>query len=324
MKTYTVPAVWLLLLASACTDDSLQSAADREALVLCPSVTAGCPTRGAVTGGVLPDGYTIALSAFLSQASTGHQVGNYFTGEAFRYNGSQWKSAGGLFWPVSGRLDFLALAADETAAGFALSQQTEWNRSNVASGAVLSVPDGSCTDTELLFASAQADRLHSSAIALSFRHSQARLRFHLSAADDTPCTLVSLTVKGLYLGGALCVADPDPIDDGAFLCHWDFRGCSPRDYTLPLSLDRSVGREPLTLELLVPWQPQCDVAITYTIDDGTPAPASRTGLCSLPGNAWWYDGLEYDYHITLSRTKVEMSFNAQVEAWNSVAVESSF
>jgi len=279
-------------------------------------------TRAAVTGGLVPDGYTIHLSSSIASSTGGTEAGDYFTDVVYRKDGAVWRADATVLWPMGCRLDFLGVAVDAAAAGFDVTSNIRWNSGCCTDGFTLSVPDSSVLDSEVLFSSMGDGSVGSGSVPLVFRHSQSWLQFRVRSTETALLNLAGITVTDVYLGGTLTVCTPDPIDPSCLTSSWDFRGRRQYDYSIPEVTGQEIGTDPLVFDVLVPWQPRRDLDVTIAMKDSPADPApvrTITYTCRLPAG-WWYDGEKYIYELDASSTGVRIG-TPVVQPWGSVEPE---
>lgn len=189
--------------------------------------------KSAIDGTTFPVGYDMRVSAYRTAPSTagGDASGNFFEGIGFTKKDGVWKGYTAKYWPLSGKLDFLCVAASglkEVNTGVNLT--FAWNAENVASGVDVTVGDNSATFDDILFGAAKDQTYVSTGNVISFQHAQAAVVFtaKTNVAYDEEAnvgiTINAITVDNAKFEGVLS------IDNTADLtATWDVTGATAKD-----------------------------------------------------------------------------------------------
>lgn len=265
-------------------------------------------TKSAVGGGALPDDYTIYLSSFFNNGTAEESSANYFTEVPFRKDeSSSWSASPAIYWPLGGSLDFLALASkDIPVAGHA-----QWFEDNVTRIVQLSVDDGTCLESEILYACSATRKANGASVPMNFIHSQTWLQFIIEPYEAGTTKIDSIVISKPYLGGTLRV------DNGVyFKAEWDFRGHFRKDYTLPGSRNLELNGGQRTLNILLPEQNACDITIYFTQrcsgDTTWDNPTRSTSFTKEANPDPWFAGQKTIYTMTVQK---HMTVSATIDDW---------
>lgn len=173
---------------------------------------------------VFPDGYDMRVSAYRNAPSGADYdaSGNFFEGIGFHKvsvgETGTWKGYTAKYWPLSGTLDFLCVAASD------LKKETPvlltnfaWNAENVASGVEVTVGDNSATFDDILFGAAKGQTYVSSGNPIKFKHAQAAVVFTAKtnvAYDEVKnlgITINAITVDTAKFDGVLKITNTDAL-----------------------------------------------------------------------------------------------------------------
>ncbi|MBQ0024706.1 MAG: fimbrillin family protein [Bacteroidales bacterium] len=273
---------------------------EREALTVLPY---SAQTKSAVSGGSLPDDYTIYLSSYFNNATGGEFSGNYFTGVPFRRSGDAWSASPVIYWPLGGNLDFLAAAARD----IDIREVSHWYEDNVTRSVEIQVPDGKCLNSEIMYACATSKKSTDGTVGLNFFHSQSWLQFEVASYLPNTTMIDSIVVNKAYLGGTL------KIENGVFLdTEWDYHGRFKTDYTIPQSRGVVLDETVKTFHLLLPEQDACDITIWFRQkDEQEPSWDNYTRRTSYTVKANpdpWFAGIKTIYNmIILKQVSVQVS-----------------
>ena len=290
--------------AVSCSKLAEDGPGEREALIVFPYST---QTKSAVSGGSLPDDYTIYLSSYFSNATGGEFSGNYFTGVPFRRNGDAWSASPVIYWPLGGNLDFLAAAAKDIDIG----ESSLWYEDNVTRSVEIPVPDGRCLDSEIMYACAASRKSTDGTVGLKFSHSQSWLQFEVASYLPNSTMIDSIVVNKTYLGGTL------KIENGVFLdARWDYHGRFKKDYTVPQSRGVILNETVETFNLLLPEQEACDITIWFRQkDENEPSWDNYTRRTSYTVQANpdpWFAGIKTVYTMVILK---QVSVQTSVHEW---------
>lgn len=175
-------------------------------------------TRSAVSGTVFPDGYDMFVSAYSNNDETfapEDESSNFFTGIQFTKGESSWHAVSPKYWPLTGTLDFLAVASSgyNTAAN-GIAPACVWNSDNVAKEVVMTVPDNSSAFDDILFGGVNGQTYMASGNPIVFRHAESAVVFTASsnvaynAETNVGVTIDSISVNGAKYSGTLTVTNP--------------------------------------------------------------------------------------------------------------------
>lgn len=264
-------------------------------------------TKSAVNGGSLPESYTIWLSSYFNNATSGESSGNYFTAEPFKKAGDRWSASPVIYWPMGGYLDFLALASE----GLDIRAHSSWYEDNVSRSVAVTVPERSCMSSEILFSHASSKKEDGRYVRMNFSHSQSWLQFRISPYAPQTTRIDSIVVSKAYLGGTLRV------DNGVFLsATWDYHGYLKKDYTLPESRGIVLDGPELLINVLFPEQDACDIIIYYTQKEpDEPSWDNYTRQTSYTHKANadpWYAGIRTVYTMTVQK---HLLVSASIHDW---------
>ena len=178
-------------------------------------------TKSAIDGTTFPVGYDMLVSAYrnLDESIKGDDsAADYFEGIHFEKGTSDavWHAKTPKYWPLTGKLDFLAVAcAGLNTADNGIVPTCTWGASsNVAKQVVVTVPDNSAKFDDLLYGAANAQSYVASGTPISFNHAMAAVVFTAKSnvAYDTTTnvgiTIDSISVNGAKYSGTLTVSNP--------------------------------------------------------------------------------------------------------------------
>lgn len=306
MRLNTLIIIFTLAVgAVSCSKLSYDSAQEPYALTVAPQCAI---TKAAVEGTSIPEDYTIFLSSYFNNETAGESSANYFTGEEFRHLGDKWTADPVIYWPMGGKLDFLAIAAPSSFRGANMS----WYPQNVSRGVEVAVSDGCCLESEIMYSAASSQGVSDRGVGMNFSHSQAWLQFRLSEYESLTTRIDSIVINKAYLGGKL------RIDNGIYLsADWDFHGYFRKSHTLPLSRNLVLDGTQKTIDILLPEQPACDITVYYTQKE--PSEESwnnytrKTSFTQKANPDPWFAGTRTVYTMTVHKN---LSVQARVHEWN--------
>lgn len=265
---------------------------------------------GLVDGTSLPDDYTVHLSSYFYNDSDASKNDIYFTDKSFRKNGSVWKSNPVVFWPFGGHMSFLALACVDS--DFDTLHSVEWSYPDCTKGAVLSLPDGACAESEILFGNAVSEGSGDMSVALKLYHSQSWLSFLVGAEVDGFVRIERIVIRNAYDGGSF------KIDNTLFLSgEWSFRGRFRHDVVVPGSEEVVLSGTGAVCDILLPEQGACDVVIEYRRRSSLGLEWSSVAVERYVHKASadpWYYGMKNIYEIAIGMTG-EIEMKVDVEEW---------
>ncbi len=209
------------LWAVSCSGKDELCPVESEEITLSPSTEQ--TTRAAITGTVMPDGFHIWLSTYLSDETVAANNRNYFTNVEYAKDGSEWKSATPHYWPLQGVLDFLGIATDP-----ALGITCTWNASKNTSQVDVDVPDTYASQTEVLYAASYPLAGNHASVPMSYRHSQALIEFRARASVLDQIKITDITINSVYTDGTLTVRGSGPLS-----AEWDFSSSTANNRAVP-------------------------------------------------------------------------------------------
>lgn len=238
--------------------------------------------------------------------------GNYFVGKSFAQSTEDekiwWnvKKDGAsethdpIYWPVGGKLDFLAysLTEETSGAGAGKNVSVAWGEKNAASEVTLNVPAEN-TQNDILFASAANVKAAASGstVALTFNHAQAWLEFALSCEGTAELDRIEL--EDIYAGGNLEISN----NSGNALAKWNFSGIQSGDMPVDNYNDvRALTSDPQYLDMLIPQQAKSAFTIYYTLGADPKVRSYRFDT----DRKTWLMGEKYVYNIHISSNSVDI------------------
>lgn len=266
-------------------------------------------TKSIVRDCTLPESYTIYASAFYTNPSVPDEKGNYFIAAPFRNDGGQWTADPAILWPVGGRLDFISIACEDEALDIAGC--AGWHEGNCSEGVEVTLGDGGCLNSEILFASACGRTAEGGGVPLNFKHAQCWLQFIVNIEQDI-IRIDKIVLEGVYTGGLLSITNNIRPD-----ARWSFRGHRRTDKVVPGSegLIPTAGT-PSVCNILVPEQDECDIAIYYSVKTSPSDDWSSSRNCIYrhkSGNGSWFYGDKNTLTVIFSFTEITMT--ARVGEW---------
>lgn len=216
----------LLLVAgfASCDREGRMIPEPQDQIFVCP----GLQTRAAITGTTMPDEFHIWLSSWLNGEVYANGGLNYFTGVEYEKDGSVWKSSPAKYWPLSGTLDFLGIATDPAK----LTLGMTWDPSKNTSQVEVDVPDTYDTQTEVLYAASYPVEGDHASVPMTYRHSQALLRFKFRTNVLDLIRITDITLKNVYTEGKLIVKGSGPLK-----AEWDLSAATAGDRPVPKPSD---------------------------------------------------------------------------------------
>ena len=293
-------------------------------------------TKAPVEGTVMPDLYTIYLSAYISQSEK-ENIGDYFTEVPFTKDATSglWRANPARYWPIASEIDLLAVACD--AAEFALPGNAIYNRDNCTKGVVIDV--AGILNSEIMYSSTrhQVGEYYgvgglsfnpyvetkstpltdgNAGIAMEFGHTQAWLHFNLSASSDAQAFIVeSLQVRDLYKGGELTIYRTNPVTSEPE-ADWYFGGVRTSNLDLVETETTVHAAGSLSFDCLIPEQKKREVLLTvrYLSEDAADGALSGEMIYTIaPEDSDWLKGRKYTYNIILTPTGIRSTVD--VEGW---------
>lgn len=175
-------------------------------------------TKSGVSGTTFPAGYDMVVSAYRNNDASiapDDASKNYFEGVKFSKSDAVWHAATPKYWPLTGSLDFLAIAGSglNTAANGVVPTFV-WNSDNVAGSVVATIPDNSAKFDDILFGGSNAQTYMASGNPIVFRHAESAVVFTASsnvaydATTNVGVTIDSISVHGAKFSGTLTVTNP--------------------------------------------------------------------------------------------------------------------
>ena len=293
MRRYFQSLVLLGTMATAAVCCDRRSLLDTERTPL--EFAVGVETKSVVYGGSLPASYALCMSAHLSDSRVSSNDMDYFTAHTFVHENGTWKGSPEIYWPLSGRLDFLCLAAEPS--GPDLASLCRWAEGNASKGVIADIPDGTAVGTEVLYAAASAPQAGSATPHLTMKHSQCLQRFTFTSNASNLIRIDGIVIDSPYTGGRLTV-----LNDAFLTASWDFEGHSPHhNYTVPGSVSMVLGMQPRTVDVLLPQQEASRIVIHYrrrdTISTGWNEASLQSTVVYVPKTGTWLAGKCYEYAI---------------------------
>lgn len=277
---------------------------------------------------------TMNLSAYLYPQSGASS--NYFIGETFAVQGTgdtrRWHHTPAIYWPMGGKLAFLAYSVTEQFDGTAV----KWNSENAASQVVLNVSDVYLQD-DILYAgvyqrSSGADHTATPATAASdvemtFKHAQAWIEFQLKSETADIVKVNEIIVKNVNTRGQLTINAPtSAAAEASATAVWDFNYVTKRDLVVPDTYSvyndpegttpKYIGTDVEYLDFLLPGaQDGTEFLIHYQLkgqDNVLEYSYKLTG-------SKWNMGLKYIYEIEFR--PYEIVVKPSVQAWDNPAAD---
>ena len=269
------------------------------------AVSPGLQTRAVISGPDMPDGFHIWVSSWLNDEVYPGGGLNYFTGVEFAKDGTEWKSNPARYWPLSGTLDFLGIAADPAELTLGLN----WDSAKNVSRVEVDVPDTYDSQSEVFYAASYPLEGFRGSVPMEYHRSQAVLRFMVRTDVLDLIKVDDITIKGLYTAGTLTVEG-----DGPLKASWDFSSATASDRSVPKPSATYVFEpggsfEEFGLGIVVPEQVNQPFVISFR-------QRANTGI------AWdsdlvleqtyefddtfrkWFMGKQYVYNIDISLTSI--------------------
>lgn len=195
----------MLLLAGAVSCEIVERPTKPEVPDVPISLSIGQPdTKAVVDTTVMPQSYTIYLSAY-HYADDGATVAeNYFSGVGFNLSESDtlWHANPVRYWPLGGTLDFLGIASD-----YDLSSSLQWGTDRNTEGVVVRIPEEFDGSSEILYSYAPQQKSEVNVVPMEFHHTQALLEFNFKSECEDILKLIDITVKECFCGGTLIIVN---------------------------------------------------------------------------------------------------------------------
>lgn len=208
-----------LLLVGCQKELIVDSGLDKGIHEIAVRTVSGAPvTRSGVSGTTFPAGYDMIVSAYRNNDASiapDDASANYFTGVKFSKSDAVWHAATPKYWPLTGSLDFLAIAGSglNTADNGVVPTFT-WGEDNSASSVVAVIPDNSAKFDDILFGGSNAQTYMASGNPIVFHHAESAVVFTASsnvAYDESKnigVTIDGITIDGAKFSGTLTVSNP--------------------------------------------------------------------------------------------------------------------
>ena len=183
---------------------------------------------------------TMTLSAYLypqSGASANYFVGETFSVDAASGDARRWHHTPAIYWPMGGKLSFLAYSVTEAFDGTAV----KWNSENASSQVVLNVSDVYLQD-DIMYSGvyqrnsgATVDPLQgASDVEMTFKHAQAWIEFQIKSESADIVKLNEIVVKNVNTRGQLTINAPaSPAAEDGATAVWDYNYVTKRDLVVP-------------------------------------------------------------------------------------------
>lgn len=267
-------------------------------------------TKAIVSGTTLPETYTIYASAYFTSFTAPEADGDYFVAKPFHLFSGVWTSDPAIYWPVGGKLDILSLACEDEKMD--VHKSAAWHEGNCSEGIEVTLKDGDCPDSEILFAAAYNRTVDGGSVPMQFRHAQSWLQFVINC-DTEIIRIDRIVLESAYTGGLFRVSNNVYMD-----AEWSFRGHRRTDMTVPGSegIIPETGT-PSVCNVLVPEQEACTIAIHYSVRNSASSDwsdATSTVYRYKAGPNPWYYGEKNVLLINFSFTQITML--ASVESWD--------
>lgn len=185
---------------------------------------------------------SMTLSAYLYPQSGASS--NYFVGETFSVDNEdgdarRWHHTPAIYWPMGGKLSFLAYSVTEPFDGTAV----KWSSDNAASQVVLNVSDQYIQDDILYSGVYQRNSgatvgdpgstgTPATDVEMTFQHAQAWIEFQIKSQTPNIVKLNEIVVKNINSRGQLTINAPASASAEAAAV-WDFNYVNKRDLVVP-------------------------------------------------------------------------------------------
>lgn len=294
-KAYVILAAAVLTATLSCTERLEGVGALRHELSFVTE-TRPAGTRGFVTGSELSDDLTgdrtLHVSAY-HHAQSGED-GDYFVEKPFGKDGSAWRANPSVYWPVGGRLDFLAYSSSVPF----VDGDVRWGSVNAAERMRIRVDDTHTQDDILFGGTWNSVSAGGATTSLGMSHSQAwiEVRFRLGTDCSETGIVRSVKLKDIYTDGILDVEN----NYGLPVMSWDFRSSSAKDRTVDDTdgvYGTALGTSFVSVRMLIPEQRMTSIIVDYSIGD-----EDKVSEIELT-HANWIAGRNYVYEYVIGPDK---------------------
>ena len=330
-KTLFATAVAALALTGCAKVESVSTLSSNEIMLAPVNEDKSIETRGYAEGPELIETYLDALHGGPTKNPREMQISaylypqngeekNYFVDKTYAVGDDKlWhnKVKAGfepIFWPVGGKMDFLAysLTGELSGPGKSHNVTAVWGADNAADQVILTVP-GENSQNDILFASASGVESSKTQkpVDMRFNHAQAWLEFVLSGSADplNPDGIVTLRrieLEDVYNAGKLVISN----NKGNAIAKWDFSGEEKQDIVVDnfANVAKLNGTKQF-LDMLIPQQEKTAFVIYYTLGSSPKELSYRF----TTDQKTWLMGEKYVYIINIKANEVTVA--PTVTAW---------
>lgn len=294
--------------AASCTKEHAPGAGDPKKPI--EFTVVADKTKAIVSGTTLPETYTIYASAYFTSYTAPEADGDYFVAKPFHFFSGVWASDPAVYWPVGGKIDILSIACENE--GMDVHKNAAWHEGNCSEGIEVTLKDGDCPDSEILFAAAYNRTVEGGSVPMQFRHAQSWLQFVINFETNI-IRINKIVLENVYTGGLFRVSNNVYMD-----AEWSFRGHRRTDMTVPGSevIIPEAGA-PSVCNVLVPEQEACDIAIYYSTKNspsGDWSGAASTVYRYKAGPNPWFYGEKNVFQINITKKGIGML--SSVNVWD--------
>lgn len=330
MKKILIPAVAVLALVACNKETSPSPMQDNIGTVNNEIAvnTAAHKTKGYITGETFFDtaiaelhGETPAttpremkLSAYLTPQSG--EADNYFTDFTFAKGASDgnWHHTPAVYWPIAGKLDFLAYSSQEPFD----TKDVTWNEKNASESLVLNVlEDRTQDDIVYAYAYDQKSENGATAVAMQFQHTQAWLEFQIKVANSDmqdKIAIKEIIIENANNSGELTIRK----ESSSAKAEWSFRHEQKKNivfednYNLYGSstggvLTNALDEEISYMDMLLPEQAKTSFVIKYYLAGQDKELQYRYELAGTGSSDNWTMGSKYVYEITFTVNEITVA-----------------
>lgn len=304
-----------LSFAASCSKENVAASPDeRKPIEL--SVAAD-RTKTIVDGSTLPETYTVYASAYFTSFTAPEADSDYFIAEPFRLSSGVWTSDPPVYWPVGGKLDILSIACEDGEVD--VHESAVWHEGNCSEGIEVTLKDGDCLDSEILFAAAYNRTVDDGSVPMQFKHAQSWLQFVITCNRET-VRIDSIVLENVHTGGLFRVSNNVYMD-----AEWSFRGHRKTNVIVPGS-EGIIPRAgtPSVCDILVPEQDACCMEIHYSIRNSEEEDWSGARSVIYRHEAGvnpWYYGEKNVYEINFVYT--EITLTPSIISWDDTYLDIS-
>lgn len=267
-------------------------------------------TRTAVAGTILPDSYTIYASSYFTSYNAPEADGDYFVAMPFNNDGGVWMADPVVYWPLGGKLDIIALACENDSLD--INKSAAWHEGNCSEGVEVSLKDGDCLNSEILFAAAYDRTVDGGSVPLQFKHAQSWLQFNISCETEI-LRIDKIVLENVYTGGLFRISNNVYME-----AEWTYRGHRKANVTVPGTEGLIPSKDKASVcNILVPEQDACNVVIYYSVKsspvDGW-STARQSVYRHLTGVNPWFYGEKNVFNIGFAFS--EITITTSVKPWD--------